>query len=103
VIETVLTAHPDIAHATVVAREGQPGGTRLVGYVVTANGNGCRSDSLREDPRRCLSSDLMTAPLIMLDAVAVKPDGKNSCCASCSPGCWVFTNQYQRQLLRTGR
>lgn len=72
----MLTAHPDIAQATVVAREGQPGGTPLVGYVVTINGNGCRSDSLREDLRRCLSNDLMPAPLIMLDALAATSDGK---------------------------
>ncbi|MDQ3761149.1 MAG: amino acid adenylation domain-containing protein [Actinomycetota bacterium] len=75
-IETVLTAHPDVTQATVIAREGQPGDKRLVAYVVTANGNGCSPDSLREYLRQRLPNYMIPTALIMLDALPVTPNGK---------------------------
>ncbi|MGH3550594.1 MAG: amino acid adenylation domain-containing protein [Pseudonocardiaceae bacterium] len=75
-IETVLTAHPEVTQATVVARQDQPDDKRLVAYVVTANGNGCQSDSLREYLRQRLPNYLIPTELIMLDALPMTPNGK---------------------------
>ncbi|MGH3971719.1 MAG: amino acid adenylation domain-containing protein [Pseudonocardiaceae bacterium] len=76
-IETVLTAHPDVTQAAVIAREDQPDDKRLVAYVVTANGgNGCQSDSLREYLRQRLPNYMIPTALIMLDALPVTPNGK---------------------------
>ncbi|MGH3826793.1 MAG: non-ribosomal peptide synthetase, partial [Pseudonocardiaceae bacterium] len=74
-IETVLTAHPDITQATVIAREDQPDDQRLVAYVVTTNGNGCPSDSLLEYLRQRLPNYLIPTALIILDALPVTPNG----------------------------
>ncbi|MGB9279721.1 MAG: amino acid adenylation domain-containing protein [Pseudonocardiaceae bacterium] len=70
-IEVVLTAHPDVTQATVIARA-----KRLVAYVVAANGNDCQSDSLREYLRQRLPNYLIPDALIMLDALPVTPHGK---------------------------
>nr|QEO74037.1 AMP-dependent synthetase and ligase [uncultured bacterium] len=74
-IETVLTAHPDVTQAAVIAREDQPDSKRLVAYVVGANGNGCQPDSLREYLRQHLPNYMIPAALIMLDTLPVTPNG----------------------------
>jgi nonribosomal peptide synthetase DhbF len=75
-IEAVLTAHPDITQAAVIAREDQPDEKRLVAYVVAANCNGCPSDSLHEYLRRRLPNYLIPSTLIMLNALPMMPNGK---------------------------
>jgi amino acid adenylation domain-containing protein len=75
-IEAVLTAHPDITQAAVIAREDQPDEKRLVAYVVAANCNGCPSDSLHEYLRRRLPNYLIPSALIMLNALPMMPNGK---------------------------
>ncbi|MGH3701518.1 MAG: amino acid adenylation domain-containing protein, partial [Pseudonocardiaceae bacterium] len=46
-IQTVLTAHPDVAQAAVITRQGQAGDKRLIAYVVPV-GDSYRVDLLRE-------------------------------------------------------
>jgi amino acid adenylation domain-containing protein len=75
-VEAVLTAHPDVTQAIVIAREDQADDKRLVAYVVTANGNGCPSDSLHEYLRQRLPNYLIPTALIMLDALPITPNGK---------------------------
>ncbi|MGH3914895.1 MAG: amino acid adenylation domain-containing protein [Pseudonocardiaceae bacterium] len=75
-IETALEAHPDIAHAAVIARKDQPGDTRLVAYVVAAAGSAPRLDLLRDSLRRRLPDYLVPAALVMLDALPLTPNGK---------------------------
>ncbi|MGH3693671.1 MAG: amino acid adenylation domain-containing protein [Pseudonocardiaceae bacterium] len=70
-IETVLTAHPGVTQAAVIARD-----KRLVAYIVSANGNGCQPDSLREYLRQRLPNYLIPDALIMMNALPVTSNGK---------------------------
>jgi amino acid adenylation domain-containing protein/non-ribosomal peptide synthase protein (TIGR01720 family) len=74
-IETVLTTHPDIAQATVIARHDPPHDTRLVGYVVAAN-NSAPTSELPDYLRQRLPDYMVPAAFVALDALPLMPNGK---------------------------
>ncbi|UNO41478.1 non-ribosomal peptide synthetase [Streptomyces sp. MST-110588] len=76
-IEAALAAHPDVAQAVVVAREGRSGVKQLAGYVVPnpgaqAPGNG----ELRELLARTLPDYMVPAVVVALDALPTTSSGK---------------------------
>ncbi|MBV9010721.1 MAG: amino acid adenylation domain-containing protein [Pseudonocardiales bacterium] len=73
-IETILTTHPHITQAAVIAREDQPGDKRLVAYVVAAD-DGCRGKALREYLRERLP-DYMLPTVVVVDGLPLTPNGK---------------------------
>jgi hypothetical protein len=75
-IETVLTAHPNVAQTAVIARRDQPDDQRLVGYVVPATGSAPRPDLLRDYLRQRLPGYMVPAALVMVDRLPLTPTGK---------------------------
>ncbi|MGH3911799.1 MAG: amino acid adenylation domain-containing protein [Pseudonocardiaceae bacterium] len=86
-IATVLTAHPAVAQATVIARRDRPEDQRLVAYVVAADGGSVRKETaaretsplieaLREHARAELPQYMVPTAFVVLDALPVTPNGK---------------------------
>jgi acyl carrier protein len=71
-IEAVLTAHAEVREARVVVRDDEPGGTRLVAYVVGA----ADADALRAHLRRSLPEHMVPAAFVALDRIPLTPNGK---------------------------
>lgn len=71
-VEAVLTRHPDVAHAAVVADDRQ----RLVAYVVAANETGIDAAVLREHVQGALPGYMVPAGYIALDALPLTASGK---------------------------
>jgi len=74
-VEAVLAGHPDVARAVVAAR-GADGGTRLLGYLVAAEGCEVDTDGVHRWLRERLPTQLVPARLILLDRLPTTPSGK---------------------------
>jgi thioesterase domain-containing protein len=74
-IETLLTEHPQVAQAAVIAREGRPGDNQLVAYVVPT-ANGCQPEVLREFVRSGLPDYMLPAAVVIVDALPLTSNGK---------------------------
>ncbi|MBV9164385.1 MAG: amino acid adenylation domain-containing protein, partial [Pseudonocardiales bacterium] len=73
--ETILTEHPQVAQAVVIAHQGQADIKRLVGYVV-ATSDGLGPDSLRDFLRERLPDYLIPTIFVILDELPLTPHGK---------------------------
>ncbi|MYW47949.1 condensation domain-containing protein, partial [Streptomyces sp. SID161] len=73
-IEQVLTDHPDIDRAAVVAREDQPGTTRLVAYVVAQGA--LRAEDVRQFARDRLPEYMVPSAVVLLGELPLTANGK---------------------------
>ena len=71
-IEAALRRHPAVTGAVVVAREDEPGDTRLVGYVT----GDVRPDELRAHLRGCLPGHMVPGVIEVLDAFPLTTNDK---------------------------
>jgi amino acid adenylation domain-containing protein/non-ribosomal peptide synthase protein (TIGR01720 family) len=75
-IETVLTTHPQVAQAAVIAREDLPGTKQLVGYVVPAAAVAPTVAELRVHLAGFLPDYLVPTVFVMLDELPLNANGK---------------------------
>ncbi|MEU8924563.1 amino acid adenylation domain-containing protein [Kitasatospora sp. NPDC048545] len=85
-VEAVLTGHPEVAHAAVIAREDRPGDVRLVAYAVLADGQDPqdpqdpqdrdRAAALRRYAAEHLPEYLVPGDVVVLDRLPLTPSGK---------------------------
>ncbi|MFI1996986.1 amino acid adenylation domain-containing protein, partial [Actinoplanes sp. NPDC020271] len=75
-IQAVLTGHPAVAQAEVVARADDPADVRLVAYVVPAAGHSDLESELREYVAGHLPGYLVPAAVVPLDAFPLTINGK---------------------------
>jgi natural product biosynthesis luciferase-like monooxygenase protein/amino acid adenylation domain-containing protein len=75
-VETLLSAHPKIAGAAVVAREDLPGDRRLVAYVVMKQGETCGASELRRHLGARLPDYMVPSVFVRLDELPLTPGGK---------------------------
>ncbi|MGX7827308.1 amino acid adenylation domain-containing protein [Actinokineospora sp. 24-640] len=74
-IDSVVSRFPGLAHVAVVAREDEPGDTRLAAYVVPAGGAEVDLGALRAHTRGLLP-EYMVPQFVVLDALPLTPNGK---------------------------
>ncbi|MGH4010293.1 MAG: amino acid adenylation domain-containing protein, partial [Pseudonocardiaceae bacterium] len=75
-IETVLQTHPDVDRAVVVARQDQPGGPRLVAYLVAVADRTPEVAQLRALLARMLPAYMVPAAFVLLDELPLSAHGK---------------------------
>jgi amino acid adenylation domain-containing protein len=75
-IEAALRAHPDLAAAACLLREGGPAGKRLVAYVVAAGGRAPGAGELRRWLGERLPDHMVPAAFVVLDAFPLTAHGK---------------------------
>jgi amino acid adenylation domain-containing protein len=86
-VEAALEAHPAVREAVVVARDGGPGGRRLVGYVVAEEGaEAPAAAELRAWVGARLPEYMVPAALVALEGLPLTPSGKTDRRALPEPG-----------------
>ncbi|HET9359968.1 MAG TPA: amino acid adenylation domain-containing protein [Vicinamibacterales bacterium] len=75
-IEAVLSQHPQVREAVVLAREDGSRGKRLVAYVTSAEPSGVSVLELRSHLQGALPSHMVPAAFVMLDALPLTANGK---------------------------
>ena len=75
-IESVLSAHPAVRRAVVVAREDAPGDPRLVAYLVGAEGAPPSGSEMRAFLRRTLPDYMLPSAFVSLESFPLTPNGK---------------------------
>jgi amino acid adenylation domain-containing protein len=75
-VEAVLSQHPEVTQAAVVARRDRPGDLRLVGYVVLAAGARCDPVGLRAHAATRLPEYMVPSAVVIMDSFPVTPAGK---------------------------
>ncbi|MFJ5033069.1 amino acid adenylation domain-containing protein [Streptomyces sp. NPDC088560] len=75
-IEAVLTRHPEVREAVVVAREHAPGDVRLAAYVTAAGAAAPGAGDLAAQLREQLPEYMVPASFTVLDALPLTPSGK---------------------------
>ncbi|HEU4885918.1 MAG TPA: amino acid adenylation domain-containing protein, partial [Longimicrobium sp.] len=75
-VEAVLATHPALAHAAVVARDDGTGRTRLVGYVVSREGEAVHAGAVRRWLRGRLPAYMVPSAIVPLDALPLTAHGK---------------------------
>ncbi len=74
-IEATLLQHDSVREAVVIARDGSPSGTHLVGYVVTHDPKG-GADGLREYLRERLPDYMVPAAVLVIEQMPLTANGK---------------------------
>jgi amino acid adenylation domain-containing protein len=75
-IEAVLSSHPSVAHAVVVAREDRPGDVRLVAYGVPSEGGPWDEGKLRAHLAKALPEYMVPQHFVPLETLPLTPSGK---------------------------
>ncbi|MGA9724521.1 MAG: non-ribosomal peptide synthetase, partial [Candidatus Binatus sp.] len=75
-IETVLSAHPAVQEAVVVARRDRADNLQLAGYVVPKSGPGINQQELKTHARKKLPEYMIPSVISFLSSMPLTPNGK---------------------------
>ncbi len=75
-IEAVLSQHPAVRQAMVVAREDVPGDKRLVAYIVLHQDQAAIADDLKSHVMKQVPAYMVPSVFVLLDVLPLTPNGK---------------------------
>jgi amino acid adenylation domain-containing protein/non-ribosomal peptide synthase protein (TIGR01720 family) len=75
-IESAMTAHPAVESTVVISRDEEPGGKRLIAYVVLKAGLGATESELRRFVKEQLPEYMTPSGVAIIDTVPRMPNGK---------------------------